>query len=74
MGWSRSQSEKKYIGKSSQNSPITVLTDILEYHTLCLYTLLEVVSYYDLSVVSVMGFGVSNEGSLVTIRLVALPP
>ena len=44
------------VGKSSQNSP-----DVLEYYTMCIlsvYTLLKVVGYYDLSVLSmsVMGF------------------
>ena len=44
-------------GKSSQNSPkpVLVCTDILEQYTMCIlfvYTLLKVVSYFDLSVLS----------------------
>ena len=58
MGGSRSHSDFLCVGKSSQNSPNPVL---MFWCTMCIlsaYTLLNVVGYYDLSVLSmsVMGF------------------
>ena len=56
MGGTRSHSEKKFIGKSSQNSPIPVLIFCSSITCVfCLYigpTLLKVFNYYDLSVLS----------------------
>ena len=60
MGGSKSHSDKKNIGKSSQNSPIPVLIfcSSIPCVSVCIYTLLDIVSHYDLSVLSgsVMGF------------------
>ena len=56
MGGSRSRSNKKRIGKSSQNSPIIVLIFVGSMPCVfCLYVfvLLKVVSHDDLSVLSV---------------------
>ena len=63
MRGSSSHSEKKKKGKSSQNSPKLVLilkcrVSIPYMCIVCVYTLLKVVSHYDLSVLSklVTGF------------------
>ena len=59
MGGFRSHSEFFVCGKSSQNSPKPVLIFWSSLPCIfCLYTLLKVVGYYDLSVLSmsVMGF------------------
>ena len=49
-----------FCGKSSQNSskPVLIFWSSIPKYVFCLYTLLKVVSYYDLSVLSmsVMGF------------------
>ena len=59
MNGSRSHSDFVVVGKSSQNSPKQVLIFWSNIPCVfCLYTLLKVVGYYDLSVLSmsVMGF------------------
>ena len=52
MGGSKSHSECFVVGKSSQNSPKPVLIFCSIPCVFCLYTLLKVVGYCDLSVLS----------------------
>ena len=73
MGGSRSHPEFCFFGKLSQNSPKPVLIFWSSIPCVfCLYTLLKVVGYYDMSVLSMsviglkkkFGWGVSGWGEL----------
>ena len=65
VGWVQVSLGIFFLGKSSQNSskPVLIFWSSIRY-VFCLYTLLKVVGYYDLSVLSMSVMGFQNKKSL----------